>query len=107
VFIIAGDRIAHTEYFEVDDTDAALARFAELRPDPLRIPPNAAWRACERHRRAYKARDWAAVEARWAATLEFDDRRRAVLTKGDRDMLVASERRTFKAGARIDGTLLA
>ena len=33
------------EVFEPDAADAALARFAELRPDPLRIPPNAVTRA--------------------------------------------------------------
>jgi class 3 adenylate cyclase len=32
-----GERITRLEYFETEALDAALARFAELRPDPLRI----------------------------------------------------------------------
>ncbi len=39
-----GDRIDVVERFEVEDLDKAVARLEELRPDPLRIPPNAATR---------------------------------------------------------------
>ncbi len=38
------ERIAGIELFEIEELEAALARFEELRPDPLRIPPNAATR---------------------------------------------------------------
>ena len=49
------------ELFELDDLDAARARFEELRPDPLRIPPNAASRANDRWQAAFEARDWEAL----------------------------------------------
>jgi len=42
LFVHAHGRATHLELFELEDLDRALARFAELRPDPLRIPPNAA-----------------------------------------------------------------
>src|SRR5262249_25001652 len=100
VFAVERDRITRHEVFEPEDVDAALARFAELRPDPLRIPPNAAARASERHSRALETRDWAAVEALCAPTLEFDDRRKAALTAGGRDMFIASSRLIGGAGTR-------
>jgi hypothetical protein len=36
VQIVARGRITRIESFEIEDVDAALARFAELKPDPLR-----------------------------------------------------------------------
>jgi hypothetical protein len=42
VSIVAGGRITQMEFFEIEEAEAALARFAELRPDPLRIPPGGA-----------------------------------------------------------------
>ena len=38
-------RMLGVELFELEDLDRARTRFEELRPDPLRIPPNAATRA--------------------------------------------------------------
>jgi hypothetical protein len=35
VSIVAGGRITRLEFFEPEDVDAALALFAELRPDPM------------------------------------------------------------------------
>lgn len=46
--IVADGRITRIEMFEPEHADAALARFAELQPDPLRTPPNAAKRASDR-----------------------------------------------------------
>src|SRR5207244_9041730 len=40
--LFRGDQIAGAELFELEDLDVARARFEELRPDPMRIPPNAA-----------------------------------------------------------------
>src|SRR5439155_731433 len=37
VTIVAAGRLSRLEMFELEHVDAALARFAELRPDPLRI----------------------------------------------------------------------
>ncbi len=90
--IVACDRISRIEFFELDDVDAALARFAELRPDPLRIPPNAAMRAGDRLLEAFEARDWDAFGAWCSPGFVFDDRRRFILLTGDRDMFVANGR---------------
>jgi class 3 adenylate cyclase/tetratricopeptide (TPR) repeat protein len=93
------------DFFEIDQVDAAQARFEELRPDPLRIPPNAATRASDRHAEALAARDLEALTRLCSPTMIFDDRRRGVLLTGDRTMFVASNRIT--AGARVAHTLLA
>src|SRR5262249_41889780 len=58
-----GDQYVGMELFELDDLDVARARFEELRPDPLRIPPNAATRASDRVQEAGRARDWDALQA--------------------------------------------
>jgi class 3 adenylate cyclase/ketosteroid isomerase-like protein len=79
----------------------------EPRPDRLRIPPNAAMHANERRSRAMETRDWAAYEALCSPTLEFDDRRKAALTTGGRDMLMASVRLIGEARARKERTVLA
>src|SRR5262249_59535050 len=65
VFTVARGRITRHEQFEPEDVDAALARFAELRPDPpsaglrrtgpLRIPPNAATRVFDRWGERFQA----------------------------------------------------
>jgi hypothetical protein len=80
---VAGGRITRIENFESDAVEAALARLAELRPDPLRIPPNAATRASERLERAFEARDWSALRALATPDFRFDDRGRRALVGGD------------------------
>jgi hypothetical protein len=37
----ARGRVRRFDQYDLDQLDAALARFAELRPDPLRLPPSA------------------------------------------------------------------
>src|SRR5262249_47548482 len=100
-------RVRRQDFYALDQLDAARARFAELRPDPLRIPPNAATRAADRFQRARETGDWAALEALCAPVLEFDDRRRMVLLTGGRDMLLANERIVAWAGTRVERTVLA
>ncbi|MGH7790402.1 MAG: nuclear transport factor 2 family protein, partial [Candidatus Binatia bacterium] len=90
-------RATRLEIFEIDAVDAALGRFRELarrpvpgaRPDPLRIPANAATRAFERHMARVEAGDWDAVQALHAPSLVFDDRRRGLRTTVDRDGYLA------------------
>ena len=106
VATVAGGRVTRLEFFDVEDGGAALARLAELRPDPLRIPPNAATRAVDRVQTLCDARDWAALEALCAPTLEYDDRRRGIRTSGDRDAFVESRRLAF-AYATLSRTRLA
>ena len=103
----ARGRICRIDLYNLDQLDAALARFAELRPDPLRIPPNAAMRACERHVRALEARDWKAQEAWIAPGFILDDRRRGILLTFDRDQLIAGERVIAKGETRRHPTVLA
>jgi ketosteroid isomerase-like protein len=98
VAIVADGRIARLEAFEPEHVDAALARFAELRPDPLRIPPNAATRAGDRLREISEARDWDAYGASCATGFVFDDRRRFILLTGDRDMFIANGRHIASVG---------
>ncbi len=105
VCIVAGGRITHLELFDLDDIDAALARFEELRPDPLQIPPNAATRFLSRFNRALGSADWETAGALLAPELVFDDRRRSALVTGDRDMYLASLR--FMGKAQVDTTVLA
>jgi ketosteroid isomerase-like protein len=107
VSIVAGGRITRMELFEPEDVAAALARFEELRPDPLRIPPNAATRAFDRRLEASRAGDWEALEALCAPTLVFDDRRRGLRTMGGRDMFIAHNRHIFSRGARLAHRVLA
>jgi hypothetical protein len=122
VATIAHGRITRIEIFDVEAVDAALARFAELRPrkrsaqraagerspsGSLRIPPNAATRTGDRLQDAREARDWDTVGALCAPALVLDDRRRSVLLTGDRDMLIASVRWLASQGVRRIQTLLA
>jgi hypothetical protein len=107
----ADGRTRRRDIYTLDQLDEARARFAALgaraASDPLRIPPNAATRASYRHACALETRDWVAVEALCAPTLEFDDRRKGVLIAGGRDMLMASGRLIGGARTRIVGTVLA
>jgi len=71
------------DQFDVEGLDAALERFAELGPDPLAIPPNAAVRAADRIRQCMRAGDWDGLRALAARGFTFDDRRRRALVRGD------------------------
>src|SRR5262249_22469146 len=83
-----GTRFWHI--YDLDQLDEAGARYDTLRPDPLRIPPNAATRATDRNVDAVVARDWETVAATCAPSLVFEDRRRLIRTTGDRDMFIAN-----------------
>ena len=107
VTTVARGRVTRLERFELDAADAALARLAELRPDPLRIPPNAATRASDRWGEAVAAGDIGSVEALFAATLVFEDRRRGILTSGGREMLVANDRLLTSSKPHWSRTVLA
>jgi hypothetical protein len=93
------------DWYDLSQVDAAWARFAALRPDPLRIPPNAASRTADRQGEALKAEDMDALSLLCSPTMVFDDRRRHVLLTGGRELFLASNRVTTRA--RIRRTLLA
>src|SRR5262249_50233394 len=61
-------RFVRLEMFEPEELDAVRARFEALRPNPLRIPPNAAARALERWAACFAARDWTTLAAEYPPT---------------------------------------
>jgi ketosteroid isomerase-like protein len=99
------DRIRRFDQYDLTQLGDARARYADLRPDPLRIPPNAATRNAQRQAAALKARDLDTLSRLCAPTMLFDDRRRSSLLTGDRDMFVASNR--VASGSETHATLLA
>ena len=100
-------RFTRVEFFEIDALDTALARFEELRPDPLRIPPNAATRARAQWARAVGARDWEAVRDLVRADFVFEDRGKRALVTGNVETWIASaEFTTTLPGIRIKTPLI-
>src|SRR5262249_6302835 len=73
-------RIQRIDTYDFDQLEEARARFAELRPDPTRIPPNAATRVRDRAGAAFEAGDWHALTS---ADFIYDDRRKRSLLSGD------------------------
>jgi class 3 adenylate cyclase/tetratricopeptide (TPR) repeat protein len=67
---------------------------------PLRIPPNAATRAVDRHYAAAEAQDWSAVRAVVAPAAVFDDRRRGLRTTGDADLFLSNTEYIFSRRTR-------
>jgi ketosteroid isomerase-like protein len=107
VFSVEGGRITRYEVFEPEDADAALARFAELRPDPLRIPPNAAWRTRERAWDLVRARDWDGCRSLARADFTYEDRQKHALVTGDVETWIKSaQEATSWPGWRISNALV-
>ena len=87
----ASGTVHRVDQYDLDQLDDARACFGELRrPDPLRIPPNAATRALDRWQNAIEARNLDAVQAWYAPVFVFDDRRRLVRVESDREMAIAN-----------------
>ncbi len=109
IFVRSGRHLTRFEIFELDDLDAALARFEELRPDPLRIPGNAASRAQDRWSEVCARRDWDALRALYADDVMLDDRRPLTRnTTSGLDTLVANARYLWEtSGGRVQSTRLA
>jgi class 3 adenylate cyclase len=76
--------------YNLEQLEEARARFAELRPDPLRIPPNAASRVLERWQRLALAGDWPGCGALASANFVYEDRRRYALVTGDVETWIKS-----------------
>ena len=106
--LVARGRITHIEMFEMSALDVALARFEELRPDPLRVPPNAAARAVRRIAPLYSNADLPALRAIVSDDFVFDDRTRGSLLRGGVEEWVSGLRflRT-ETRARLDARLVA
>jgi ketosteroid isomerase-like protein len=90
VLIAERGRITRYELFEPEDVDAALARFAELRPDPLGVPANSATRAMERARGLIRARDWEACRALASSDFAYEDRRKYAHVTGGVEVWIRS-----------------
>ncbi len=84
--------LARLEFFDIGRDAEALARFDELRPDPLRILPNAAWHARDRHVEAWQAGDWDALRALASADFVFEDRSKHVQLSGGVEMWLENNR---------------
>ncbi len=104
----AQGRLLRLDFYNLEQLDAALACFEALRPDPLRIPPNAATRAGDRYQEAFNRRDWRTIGELYAPSIAYDDRRRATRLTGDREMLLASLRLiATRPTSRLASTVLA
>jgi ketosteroid isomerase-like protein len=98
-------RVTRFEFFEIEQLAAALARLAELRPDALRIPPNAATRAGDLRHAAWQARDWDALRALASPDFVFEDRSKISRVSGDVEMWIENNR--FVAPAPVERELIA
>jgi hypothetical protein len=99
-------RARRVDVWEAEQLELARARFDELRPDPLRIPPNAATRANDRQLALAAAGEWEAVQALHPPGFVFDDRRRGLRTGADGDSYLASLRWALP-GTQVTRTVLA
>jgi class 3 adenylate cyclase len=79
---VARGLVTRLEFFELEDADAALARFEELRPDPLRVPPNAASRALASVPGLAANGDVEAIRALVTEDFCLDDRSRRGMLRG-------------------------
>lgn len=102
-----GSRITRLDLFEVEDLDKAKARLEELRPDPLRIPPNAVTRTWDRWCSAVAANDRDAIPGMYAPAYRFDDRRRLFRMTSDLGQTLAGDHLLLEDGWRPVRTLLA
>jgi hypothetical protein len=99
--------VHHHEVFDVTDLAHALARFKELRPDPLCIPPNAATRATARFAELLAARDWDAMRT-LCAPIIFEERRTLSRIVGGCDMVLANNQLVAQSpGVHVSWTPLA
>jgi hypothetical protein len=104
----AAQREAWKRWAAIDPATAEAARPEELRPDPLRIPPNAATRTNDRWVERAEAGDWDALRSLVAAGT-FEDRRPLLRTKGDLESMALGNTKYAWGGkgTRARRTLLA
>jgi len=102
-----GGLITRLELFEMDDLERAKARLEELRPDPLRIPPNAVTRTWDRWCSAVAANDRHVIRDLYATAYRFEDRRRLFRRCADLGQTLAGDYLILGDGWRPVRTLLA
>jgi hypothetical protein len=102
-----GGRITRVELFELEDLDRARRRLAELRPDPLCVPPNAATRAWDRWCDAVVAGSSDVIATLYHPSYRSDDRRPLLRLTTDRAGVLENDRLLMADGWRPARTLLA
>ena len=98
------------EVFDLDQLDAALARYEELTAGATAAPriTNAATRSMDRFRAAWEARDWNRVAAELAPGFREVNRRKMVRIDVDRDSSLESLRVIFEGTSfRLESEVLA
>lgn len=95
LLIVDGDRLTRCEVFDEADSDAAIVRFEELRPQEPRIE-NKASRAVQQFLAHFAAHDWDAMANLIDEDFRSDDRRRGINagTRLGRDIEMANWRAT-------------
>src|SRR5262249_18801040 len=98
----ADGRIARIDSYDLDQIDAARARFEE-RPQPAaaRIPLNAAARTRDRIYDAVAAEDWDGMRALVSDDFGFDDRGKRALVGGDLETWIETLRFWRSQGMRV------
>jgi class 3 adenylate cyclase/tetratricopeptide (TPR) repeat protein len=100
VFALDGGQPRSIDEYDVDQFDAALARYQELAAESPRSRfSNAASRAMEQFERAWRERDWEAVAATFVSTHSMDDRRRLMRVQISGEAFLANERLLFEETA--------
>ncbi|WP_269203964.1 BTAD domain-containing putative transcriptional regulator [Mycobacterium colombiense] len=95
LLIVDGDRLTRCEVFDEADSDAAIVRFEELRPQAPRIE-NRASRTVEQFLAHFAAHDWDAMANLIDVDFRSDDRRRGINAgiRHGRDVEMANWRAT-------------
>ncbi|MCI0633941.1 MAG: nuclear transport factor 2 family protein, partial [Actinobacteria bacterium] len=98
VYTHDGHRAHAVEVFDLDQLDAALARYEELTAGATTTPgiENAATRSMDRFRAAWEARDWVRVAAEFAPGFRQLDRRKMMRVDVDRDPFLESLRQAIE-----------
>jgi ketosteroid isomerase-like protein len=107
LFTVARGRVTRGEMFEPEDLDVAVGRLAELRPDPLRIPPNEVTRTWDRWLDALVTGDRDTIAAMYDPSYRFDDRRPLFRLTVRVDATVDNDLFILDEGLRPTRTLLA
>jgi GNAT superfamily N-acetyltransferase/ketosteroid isomerase-like protein len=80
--------VRRLDQYDLDQLEAARARFEALRTGSPASAPNRVLRALERFTERFVARDWTAVRALAADGFVFEDRRRRALVRGGVEMWI-------------------
>jgi class 3 adenylate cyclase/tetratricopeptide (TPR) repeat protein len=101
-------RVRRYDTYDLDQVDQGLARFTELRPDPLRVPSNAADRVLADVQRIRESRGVGALRALVTEDFRFEDHgRRSLVAGGVEEWLRALEFLTDESRGKAETELVA